>query len=227
MADPNKPSSETKSASGEVKRTYLDADTNQVFEHVPAKNLVEIKEQKELREKLKNKREQRELQSKILKSKGIADDDEEDDAAAWLAKVKEKQDALKKAKLLEEMDKQFEDEGLIETKSKKAGGQYDARNLKGLRVEHDTNLFTEGKDVILTLKDRNILQGEGADLDVDNDEDADVLINVNIADDERFKKNVENKKQKPGYSAYEEFDEEGLVSSFGRLMFELFCSILL
>ena len=172
VTDPNKPRSETKSASGEVKKTYLDADTNQVFEHVPAKNLVEIKEQKELREKLKNKREQRELQSKILKSKGIADEDEEDDTAAWLAKVKEKQDALKKAKLLEEMDEQFEDEGLIETKSKKAGAQYDARSLKGLRVEHDTNLFAEGKDVILTLKDRNILQGEGADLDVDNDEDS-------------------------------------------------------
>ena len=77
-------------------------------------------------------------------------------------------------------------------------------------MEHDTNLFQEGKEVILTLKDRSILQGSGADLDVDNDEDADGLINVNIADDERFKKNVENKKQKPGYSAYEEFDEEGL-----------------
>ena len=67
--------------------------------------------------------------------------------------------------------------------------------------------------MILTLKDRNILQGAGENLDVDNDDDADVLINVNIADDERFSKNVENKKNKPGYQAYDEFDEEGLVSN--------------
>jgi len=92
--------------------------------------MVEIKEQKELREKLKNKREQRELTTKILKSKGIADSDEEADAASWLQKVKEKQEAQKKAKLLEEMDKQFENDELVE--AKKTGKQYDSGNLKGL-----------------------------------------------------------------------------------------------
>ena len=46
------------------------------------------------------------------------------------------------------------------------------------------------------------------------DEDADdTLINVNIIDDERAAKNVENKKKKPGYQAYDdsEFDEFGTV----------------
>lgn len=46
------------------------------------------------------------------------------------------------------------------------------------------------------------------------DEDADdTLINVNIIDDERAAKNVENKKKKPGYQAYDdsEFDEYGTV----------------
>lgn len=55
--------------------------------------------------------------------------------------------------------------------------------------------------VVLTLKDQNILQ-----------EDGDVLVNVNMLDAERYNKNNEIKKQKPGYQAYEEeeFDEFGL-----------------
>lgn len=59
----------------------------------------------------------------------------------------------------------------------------------------------EGKDVVLTLKDQNILQEEG-----------DVLVNVNLIDTERYKKNNEIKKQKPGYQPYEEeeVDEHGL-----------------
>jgi len=55
--------------------------------------------------------------------------------------------------------------------------------------------------VVLTLKDQNILE-----------EEEDVLINVNLVDEERYKKNNEIKKQKPGYKAYEEeeMDESGL-----------------
>lgn len=52
----------------------------------------------------------------------------------------------------------------------------------------------------MTLKDRNIL-----------DEESDVLINVNLIDEERYKKNNEIKKQRPGYQPLEEeFDEMGL-----------------
>ena len=46
------------------------------------------------------------------------------------------------------------------------------------------------------------------------DDDADdTLVNVNLIDDERAAKNVENKKKKPGYQAYDdsEFDEYGTV----------------
>ena len=48
------------------------------------------------------------------------------------------------------------------------------------------------------------------------DEDAeDTLVNVNLIDDERAARNVENKKKKPGYQAYDdsEFDEYGTVRS--------------
>jgi U4/U6.U5 tri-snRNP-associated protein 1 len=62
-------------------------------------------------------------------------------------------------------------------------------------------MIAEGKEVVLTLKDQNILQEEG-----------DVLVNVNFVDIERYKKNNEIKKQRPGYQPYEEeeVDELGL-----------------
>ena len=43
-------------------------------------------------------------------------------------------------------------------------------------------------------------------------EDDDVLVNVNMIDDERYKKNVLVKSKKPGYDAYDEsnFDEYGM-----------------
>ena len=46
-----------------------------------------------------------------------------------------------------------------------------------------------------------------------DDDDEDVLINVNIIDDERAEKNVDNKKKKPDYKPYDEpeFDEYGMV----------------
>lgn len=54
--------------------------------------------------------------------------------------------------------------------------------------------------MILTLKDQNVL-----------DDGEDVLVNVNMLDNERYKKNVENLKRKPVYNAYDndEFDEFG------------------
>lgn len=73
----NKPVTETKTSTGQVKKTYIDKDTNQEFEHMPAKNLAEIKESKTLREKLREKRERRELDEKLRKTKGIAESDEE------------------------------------------------------------------------------------------------------------------------------------------------------
>ena len=61
--------------------------------------------------------------------------------------------------------------------------------------------FGEGNTVILTLKDQPVLA-----------EESDVLVNVNMIDDERYKKNVLIKTKKPGYDAYDDdhFDEYGL-----------------
>ena len=54
---------------------------------------------------------------------------------------------------------------------------YNDRHLRGLRVDHELDAFSEGKTVILTLKDHDVL-----------DEEGDSLINVNMVDDERYKK---------------------------------------
>jgi hypothetical protein len=59
----NKSTSDSKSADG--KKTYIDKDTNQEFEHVPAKNIAELKEQKSLREKLQEQKEKRQLVEKL------------------------------------------------------------------------------------------------------------------------------------------------------------------
>ena len=47
------------------KKIYIDKDTNQEFEHAPAKNLARLKEDKELREKLQEQKEKRMLTQKI------------------------------------------------------------------------------------------------------------------------------------------------------------------
>lgn len=225
---------ENNSKSGaDGKKTYIDQDTNQEFEHVPAKNIAELKEQKSLREKLQEQREKRQLVEKLRKTKGLADSDHEEEASTWLLKVKQKEEALKKAKLLEEMDEQFgmnDDNELAEKKQKiinnknkqqikKATKNYNENDLKGLRVEHDQSLIKEGEEVILTLKDRNIIKGHGDFIELDEDDDADVLINVNIADDEKAIKNNENKKKRPDYQAYDDFDEDGIVCFLYFILF--------
>lgn len=193
------------------KKTYIDKDTNQEFEHIPALNIAEIKEQKDFKQKLNEQREKRKLMDKIKNIKGIADESSDEDekkissAELWIKKQKEREEAIKKEKLLEEMDKQFESFSNNESKNK----SYTSNQLKGLRVEHDQSYFREGQEVILTLKDKSILKGRGDNLDLDEDDDADVLVNVNIMDDEKAAKNNENKKKKTDYNPYDDFDEYG------------------
>ncbi|RNA29920.1 U4 tri-snRNP-associated 1 [Brachionus plicatilis] len=189
------------------KKTFIDKDTNQEFEHAPAKNLTEVREQKEFKQKLDEQREKRRLAQKIRQVKSLGEQESDSDsesADVWVQKLKQKQEAAKKAKLLEEMDEQF----LTPNESVKTK-KYTSSQLKGLRIEHDQAKFREGEEVILTLKDKDIIKGTGVNLELDEDEDTDVLVNVNLVDDERASQNVENKKKKPDYKPYEEFDEEG------------------
>ena len=87
-----------------------------------------------------------------------------------------------------------------EDAKKSRSHEYNRSHLRGLKVEHGLDQFTEGKNVILTLKDADILDEKAED----------TLVNVNIADDEKTKKKLEDiRKAKIGYNAYdnEEIDE--------------------
>lgn len=176
------------------------------FYHKPAVNLKEKAEQEKLRKKLAEHKEKRQLEQKLNKVKTLGDvSDDDDDVSAWINKSRkiemEKKEAEKRAKELEELDAQFGISDIIETETKhKRNRQYTEKNLKGLRVEHEVDNFLEGRSMVLTLKDKGVL-----------DEDEDVLVNVNLMDEERYKKNIENKTRKLDYNAYddEEFDQYG------------------
>ncbi|KAM9497736.1 U4/U6.U5 tri-snRNP-associated protein 1-like [Salvelinus alpinus] len=161
-------------------------------------NPVYIKQQNEMREKLAAMKEKRLLNKKLGKVKTLAEGDWLDDTVAWVERsrkmAKEKELAEKRAKLLQEMDEEFGVSNLVDEEfgqTKKAA--YSSRDLKGLTVQHRIESFNEGETVILTLQDKGVLE-----------EEDDVLVNVGLVDKEKAEKNVELKKKKPDYKAYEE-----------------------
>ncbi|XP_043827319.1 U4/U6.U5 tri-snRNP-associated protein 1 [Dromiciops gliroides] len=162
-------------------------------------NPMALRQREELREKLAAAKEKRLLNQKLGKIKTLGDDDPWlDDTAAWIEKSrrlqKEKDLAEKRAKLLEEMDQEFGVSSLVEEEfGQRRKEQYSARDLQGLTVEHTIDSFREGETMILTLKDKGVLQ-----------EEEDVLVNVNLLDKERAEKNVELRKKKPDYRPYAE-----------------------
>jgi U4/U6.U5 tri-snRNP-associated protein 1 len=176
------------------------------FYHKPAENWAEKAEREKLRSRITQTKEKRQLEQKLGKVKLLADSDSDDNVEAWVDKNRKnnmaKKEAEKRAKMLEELDEQFGVSEFVENeKREKRRQQYGEKNLKGLQVEHDVDSFADERDVVLTLKDKGVLD-ENPD---------DVLINVNMVDDEKYRKNLENKKKKIVYNAYEdqEFDDLG------------------
>ncbi|XP_066145884.1 U4/U6.U5 tri-snRNP-associated protein 1 [Euwallacea fornicatus] len=190
---------ETKRNDGKIK------DDLGEFYHKPADNLAEKASREKIRTKISEHREKRQLQNKLAKVKTLGESDSDDDVGGWVAKSrkieKAKKEAEKRAKMLEELDAQFGIGDVIEQEQKeRRSKQYTGKDLQGLRVEHDISSIAEEKQVILTLKDSGVLENED-----------DVLVNVNMIDNEKYKKNVENKTRKIHYNPYdnEEYDEFG------------------
>lgn len=181
------------------------------FYHKPAVNITELKNAEKIREKIKERREKRKLEDALKKTKTLGESDSDDDVNNWVERNREKahlkKQAEQRAKVLEEMDEEFSVSALAADRHhrsrKKPRDEYKYSSLKGLKVDHDVSEFSEGKTVILTLKDADVL----------DDEAKDTLVNVNIVDTERYRKNIENKKFKPGqtygYECYDDDDEEG------------------
>lgn len=80
--------------------------------------------------------------------------------------------------MLEELDAQFGIGDVVQSEQReRMRNKYTEKDLKGMTIEHDINSFAEERDIVLTLKDKGVLE-----------EDDDVLVNVNLLDDERYKK---------------------------------------
>ncbi|XP_064296383.1 LOW QUALITY PROTEIN: U4/U6.U5 tri-snRNP-associated protein 1, partial [Phalacrocorax carbo] len=159
------------------------------------------RQREEIREKLAAAKEKRLLNQKLGKIKTLGEDDPWlDDAAAWIERSRklqqEKELAEKRAKLLEEMDQEFGVSTLVEEEFiRRKRDLYSSRDLQGLTVEHDVGAFREGETLVLTLKDKGVLE-----------ESEDVLVNVSLAAQERAQESVELRKKKPLYVPYEDED---------------------
>ena len=148
-----------------------------------------VKNKKKLAENIERNRSKARLNEKLV-GKGLGDADEEDDALDAKNWVKRS-----KAKALTRVQKKE-----IEVEQQP---EYKTNHLAGLKVGHDLNDIAVGDDVVLTLKDSNIL-------DEENDEHGgeDELVNVQLTEHERLQNNLSNKKKRPVYKAFEE-DEDG------------------
>lgn len=178
------------------------------FHHKPAKNISEKLQAEKLREKFRQQKEKRALEKKLKATKTLGESDADDDISKWVNVSREKEklkaDAARRAKVLQEMDDEFGVSELVEEETRRERKRiYSSNNLKGLHVDHDLDAFTEGRSVILTLKDQDVL----------DEENGDTLINVNMVDDERYRKNIDNKKLNPNQFGYNVYDEE--VDEFG------------
>lgn len=169
----------------------VDEEERIAHENLKALRAEQAKKAEEdaLRSRLKKARDRKVLNEKLV-GKTLADPEgEEEDLTSWIKKTKrrEKELAAQRARELESQDKLFQEE-------------YTERDLEGLKVGHDFGDIEEGEGMILTIKDRDIL---------DDDASGDELISTSLAAKERLKENLDNKIRKPKYDPYaEEFDED-------------------
>lgn len=127
--------------------------------------------------------------------------------------------AKKRQEELEQMDKVFQAEyterTLPQLRCSVLVLTSNTDDLEGLKVSHDFDNLDEGEARILTLKDSRILDNEGTTithrLDPNNLTSfiEDELQNIEMAEEERRKKNQELKIKRRDYTGYddEEFEE--------------------
>ncbi|KAK9362343.1 SART-1 protein [Lipomyces starkeyi] len=122
------------------------------------------------------------------RSLGEQDEDSVDDVRKWVKRSKKKV----KISIPEDDDEQEEMR------------QYTAEDLKGLKVGHSLEDIVDGDDMILTLKDRNVL-----------DEGDDELVSLALEEHAKATQNIENRKRKSRYTGFE--DEDALGEKKGIL----------
>ncbi|CAH8606265.1 unnamed protein product [Dicrocoelium dendriticum] len=174
------------------------------YVHCPAKDLKRIRETESLKEKIETHKEKRSLYDKLAAARLYEPAEKETPASSWVEKIREKErikkQAQERAKLISEMDEQLEVE--VPTEDISTRETYSSRDLSGLRVEHKIDHFDEGRSVILTLKDKGVLE---------DGDDNDVLVNVNMVDDEKAEKNRENLRKTAGLAGIEDEESEEVL----------------
>ncbi|KAG1821687.1 SART-1 family-domain-containing protein [Suillus subaureus] len=145
------------------------------------------RETKQIFDRIAKVRNRRELHAS-LKGATLGDPDgDTEDTLKWIKKAKKRDKELAKERQqeLENLDRAFQ------------GDDYTEKDLVGLKVSHDFEDLGEGDARILTLKDSRVL---------DNEEDE--LQNVEMAEEERTRKNNELKIKRRDYTGYDD-DEFG------------------
>ncbi|CAG4986771.1 unnamed protein product [Colias eurytheme] len=181
------------------------------FYHKPAPNIAAQKKSDKMREKLEERREKRKMETK-LKTTLLTEGSDDEDAAAWIKKSRQlelqKREAEKRAAMLDELDAEFGVGALVaEEQQEHRSRSYAQKHLGGLRVAHDVTALPEERETILTLADKDVLAEDSED----------VLVNVNMVDEERYKKNIEERrKAAAGYQAYDEESELAASLGFAR-----------
>jgi len=93
-------------------------------------------------------------------------------------------------------------------KKEQAKADYHSSELRGLKVKHSSEQFSEGESVILTLKDTTILKG-GFGSDGVNDEE-DVLENLQLSEAEKMAR-AQDSKQRAKQAAYDVYGEANVL----------------
>lgn len=183
------------------------AEANEIF--IKTENIHDQREAEKIRDRLQTQREKRLLTDKLKNVPKLVDSDEEEDAADWYERMRHKDKVSQQTKYKRQRrEESKESEQSIRENSKRLESKYTGKDLKGLAIGHKVDSFKDGQNVILTLRDNDVL----------NDGE-DVLENVNILDNEKAAKNVENKTKKPDYKPYDddEFDEFGILKKTSLL----------
>ncbi|CAJ0586117.1 unnamed protein product, partial [Mesorhabditis spiculigera] len=184
-----------------------------------ADNWGDKKRDDAIKEKIEVAKKKREVYSKVLKSRGLADDSSDDEASGWVTKQRqldeEKKKAEERAKALDALDEELADSGAIEgqSKKKKTGKKKPAGNAMtgGLTIGHSKDEFLSGQEQILVLEDKGVL-----------DDGEEVLVNPNIVDKERTTRNVDLKKKRGAREYGDDLDEfgnpkEGMLSKYDEM----------
>ena len=176
----------------------------------PANDITHDKKTEKIREKLAVMKEKRDIEKNRFRNVSTLGEDRgeaELRASDWVAKSRflqvQQKNQEEEERQMNQLSSEFNLDHLIENDSKSnVKSKYGSSSLSGLKVEHSVDKFLEGEATILTLKDKKIL----------DDDNEDVLVNMNIVDNERHAKNVQNRKKGKDYQAFDdgEFDEFGL-----------------